>query len=473
MLHDSTRIQESREINASLMVFKQCVKHASQTGADFNKIPYRESKITRILKDCFIQSSANPTTTLIITTISPSSQDTEHTLDSLNQTQLNSLALNGSPIIISTNIDKVAIIHGKGSKYDQECEGVAEVDCTETDSCNKNRLTDSNATSIHRSSNPREWSSKQVVEWFLETSIEVCAEIQSNVEESGHAMDPYLFFDVLLSSKKWVALRQEGKDSIGLSFDTDIVSTDDNADADAADEIASPFLKVTRVLSKGYITMHRQAIKQGWELYAINGTQHTSKLEYEHALKDALRKFKANLMLQRDYESNKVKFMTDDMKILRDYILNGPTTVYKKHKTVDIEPKNEESDGGGAVSIEPEKLEPSMQNKTKDNYEESEPSRSSPSPTPSPSATPSPPPPDYIIKLRFREKVTPALARPVLPPCPRIFTGESRLGTIWAGNELVDKFGRSPGGLAKFIQACGGDRRIAEKMYEELNRLIG
>ena len=80
--------------------------------------------------------------------------------------------------------------------------------------------------------------------------------------------------------------------------------------------------------------------------------------------------------------------------------------------------------------------------------------------------------PDYLIRLRFRERLPVSHSVPVLPDVPRIFTGESRLGTIWTGVEFVEKYGVASGAMAKFTSACDGDERLGKRMHEELRKLI-
>ena len=74
--HDSKRRSESSEINTSLLSLKECIRALGQKGAH---VPYRGSKLTLLLKDCFSPSSK----TTMIAMVSPGSSSTDHTINTL------------------------------------------------------------------------------------------------------------------------------------------------------------------------------------------------------------------------------------------------------------------------------------------------------------------------------------------------------------------------------------------------------
>ena len=78
MYHTSDRRKEGAAINSSLMALKDCIR-ARASGSSATHI-YRKSKLTMALKQSFVLSQAR---TVIIATVSPSSKDTEHSLNTL------------------------------------------------------------------------------------------------------------------------------------------------------------------------------------------------------------------------------------------------------------------------------------------------------------------------------------------------------------------------------------------------------
>jgi kinesin family protein 2/24 len=75
--HDRQRRTESSDINTSLLALKECIR-AIDGGS--GHVPYRQSKLTLILKDCFVSKSAR---TAMVATLSPGSSSTDHTVNTL------------------------------------------------------------------------------------------------------------------------------------------------------------------------------------------------------------------------------------------------------------------------------------------------------------------------------------------------------------------------------------------------------
>ena len=78
MYHNADRRKEGANINASLMALKDCIR-AKAAGKNASH-QYRKSKLTMALKSSFLMPSSR---TLVIATVSPSSKDTEHSLNTL------------------------------------------------------------------------------------------------------------------------------------------------------------------------------------------------------------------------------------------------------------------------------------------------------------------------------------------------------------------------------------------------------
>ena len=76
--HNRQRRTESSEINTSLLALKECIR-ALGSGAS-KHVPYRASKLTLILKDCFTSSLARTT---MIGTVSPGASSADHTINTL------------------------------------------------------------------------------------------------------------------------------------------------------------------------------------------------------------------------------------------------------------------------------------------------------------------------------------------------------------------------------------------------------
>lgn len=79
--HDAARRKEGAQINSSLAALKECVrcKATPKVGGNAPFLPYRKSKLTHLLRACF--EEGNPT--VVIATVSPSSKDTEHSLNTI------------------------------------------------------------------------------------------------------------------------------------------------------------------------------------------------------------------------------------------------------------------------------------------------------------------------------------------------------------------------------------------------------
>ena len=76
--HNSQRRAESSDINTSLLALKECIR--ALDNKDAKHVPYRGSKLTLILKDCFTSDKAMTT---MIATVSPGASAADHSLNTL------------------------------------------------------------------------------------------------------------------------------------------------------------------------------------------------------------------------------------------------------------------------------------------------------------------------------------------------------------------------------------------------------
>lgn len=78
--HNRQRRTESSEINTSLLALKECIRALDSGRGTSKHVPYRASKLTLILKDCFTSNLAR---TAMIATVSPGASSADHTINTL------------------------------------------------------------------------------------------------------------------------------------------------------------------------------------------------------------------------------------------------------------------------------------------------------------------------------------------------------------------------------------------------------
>jgi kinesin family protein 2/24 len=85
--HDSERLEETKAINVSLMCLKECIRArtmaSSFSSAEKTHVPYRRSKLTLLMKDCFDIASNRLSNTVVLAHVSPLARDNSHSLNTL------------------------------------------------------------------------------------------------------------------------------------------------------------------------------------------------------------------------------------------------------------------------------------------------------------------------------------------------------------------------------------------------------
>ncbi|KAJ1550255.1 hypothetical protein HK096_007902, partial [Nowakowskiella sp. JEL0078] len=83
--HTPEQRKESIEINKSLMALKECIVRRSQacTRTGVNYIPYRDSRLTLVLKEIFELTTCKPCRTVVIASVSPLDVDVSASVNTL------------------------------------------------------------------------------------------------------------------------------------------------------------------------------------------------------------------------------------------------------------------------------------------------------------------------------------------------------------------------------------------------------
>jgi len=103
--HDKGRQLETKFINTSLMTLKDCIRSRAlaATSTQHLHIPYRQSPLTLMLRDCFELAVKRPTKTVVIACVSPLLCDVRHTSNTLRYASL--LAVSPPPTVVATDPD--------------------------------------------------------------------------------------------------------------------------------------------------------------------------------------------------------------------------------------------------------------------------------------------------------------------------------------------------------------------------------
>ena len=367
--HDAELTQHTRDINSSLSVLKRCLAaRAAGIANSTMVVPFRESLLTRVLREGLSDDSSR---VVAIATVAPGSEDAEHSIDTLTHVSVY------DPKVEETRVDST-----------QESLPPAFLETKVSD-----------------------WTPRQVCEWFESAAAEACAEAAHEHEMSSTGTASSSVFKIRFSAKKWVSLRLESKDTLGIVFDKE----------------GTTLPKVKKLTLSGFAQVIRdRRLREGAMLCGIGRTTYGDheRDKLLESLKHELKQFKAAIAAYREYEMKRPRYLTEDMRTLRNYILNGAS-----------------SNGGierGDGTLEHMVEEPPLQE-----------------------------PDDRVLQLTFLE-APPNNAS--MPQCPSVFTGRNRTGLVWGGRELIEKYALP--GPHRFIAACDGDIRLGTKLHRKLLSLM-
>ncbi|CAK0807928.1 unnamed protein product, partial [Prorocentrum cordatum] len=101
--------RDSAEINSSLMALKDCFRaHAALQRGDRAVLPFRRSRLTRVLRTCFVDVAHR---TVVVGTVSPAAVDVIHTANTLKH-----LAMLSKPLADAASEVTVSVPLGTGAK---------------------------------------------------------------------------------------------------------------------------------------------------------------------------------------------------------------------------------------------------------------------------------------------------------------------------------------------------------------------
>ncbi|KRX10313.1 Sterile alpha motif/pointed domain [Pseudocohnilembus persalinus] len=108
--HNKQQLAETKDINKSLMALKECIRNRALASVEekFIHVPFRNSKLTLLLKDSFDLYSFKKTKTVVIANIAPAIADLQQTLNTLRYT---------APIRVTTKSKKKIEINPNNPQF--------------------------------------------------------------------------------------------------------------------------------------------------------------------------------------------------------------------------------------------------------------------------------------------------------------------------------------------------------------------
>ncbi|KAH7009979.1 P-loop containing nucleoside triphosphate hydrolase protein [Ilyonectria destructans] len=134
--HSSARIKETREINTSLSVLKDCIRGKAEANAALAAgqrkphVPWRQSSLTKILKHVLDPAAHRPCKTVVIACVNPSLADVGPSRNTLRYAETLRVLLPRKPPVIDDPKAPVTWTNKKLQEWIQENSGKPSIDPT-------------------------------------------------------------------------------------------------------------------------------------------------------------------------------------------------------------------------------------------------------------------------------------------------------------------------------------------------------
>eukprot|EP00947_MAST-08B_sp_MAST-8B-sp1_P004275 g4275.t1 len=239
--HSKDRIEETKQISASLLALKQCIRArvardrrqaaaaagapaVAAAGTALPVMPVRDSKLTRVLQSCFTDPAAS---TLVIATVSPSTADLEHSMDTLGHTSLlvqgggdvaaspsgdDAHGSNAAAEVITQNVPGEAVMEmmpGQvDSAYEEEGKGRTAAEAGQL--ATTSTATTAGAAAGSTPADPRKWTDGDVCFWWVDAASAALSEVRADMAAATGAsygaspVEPPARFEVLFAPKNLV-----------------------------------------------------------------------------------------------------------------------------------------------------------------------------------------------------------------------------------------------------------------------------
>lgn len=485
--HAKDRRKEAQEVNTSLSVLKACLAAREAVGTRTQRMPARDTALTRVLRGALEGDGRMA----LIATVSPASADAEHAIDTLYH-----VGLRVAPDAASDARQRV-----KGESSGRVVFGAAAADGSVCGAhvltrrlVGKASLTRGQGASCEDEqrplpSDPRQWTSAEVVRWWLDTSSEAVETINLEIDESatlpnddtgenagslasGHdatGADQRVL--VVLNGADWPP-----RTKMGLSFQPQA----DEADAYAPPVLSkvspgTPVAKASPLIRPGARLLNCEvSLTDGLSIPPgnIHGEDTHKESIHPRALPKALKRSREELLAELRRGAQALIHVADALD-------SAKTEATRAHEEV---PRKLDDDAallrawvmGGDAAREEERRR--IANRTPEDLQAEEAKRVVAVAAAQVRLDEAKMALEAAAEKALRVEVIltfepPPLGRAQVPRVPRHFSGASRLGQ-GDGKAFVNAYGDPDRGLRLLIGACEGDTRVAGAMHSALSSLL-